>query len=83
MASVVHNMCGILFFLDTRVLLCDFHREQAWSRQVKQKDMGLDETKSEQSRMLAHLRRIARARYLTAVLANLYNHKGSSKTFHV
>lgn len=38
--------------------LCDFHREQAWERWVKNKDNGVNVIKDE---VLARLRRIATA----------------------
>lgn len=51
--------------LDTKVLLCDFHREQAWLRQLRRLEMGLSEQKGEVQRVLALLRRVARARLVS------------------
>lgn len=46
------------FFSDCRVLLCDFHREQAWSRWLRK---GANNVSSHKTELLARMRQIARA----------------------
>ena len=45
-----------MFFLDSKVLLCDFHREQAWERWLNLVANGMRAVKGE---ALCMLRRIA------------------------
>ena len=45
-----------MFFLDSKVLLCDFHREQAWERWLNLVANGMTAVKEE---ALCMLRRIA------------------------
>ena len=45
-----------MFFLDSEVLLCDFHREQAWERWLNLVANGMQAVKEEP---LCMLRRIA------------------------
>ena len=52
-----------IHFLDIKVLICDFRRDPAWLRQLKHKEMNLDEHKHEIQMMLAFLRHIARVRF--------------------
>ena len=56
------------FWTGCKVLLCDFHREQAWERWVTKKENGVCNYKDE---VLCRLRRVAGAkthdRYHTAV----------------
>ena len=44
---------------DCRVLLCDFHREQAWEHWTSEKDNGVSHNKE---MLLRLMRRIARSR---------------------
>ena len=46
-------------FSDCKVLLCDFHREQAWERWTSKKDNGVAENCES---ILALMRQLARAR---------------------
>ena len=50
---VINNIC-----IETQVLLCDFHREQAWERWTSKKDNGASDTRED---LLAKLRQIAKA----------------------
>ena len=49
----------IFQFSDCKVLLCDFHREQAWERWTAKKDNGVAENRE---CILALMRQLARAR---------------------
>lgn len=50
----------VIFSVDSKVLLCVFHREQAWDRNIKRKDYGVGEDLRQN--ILGALRRIACAR---------------------
>ena len=49
----------IVCHLECKVLLCDFHREQAWERWTSKKDNGVSHVRDI---ILAHMRQIARSR---------------------
>jgi len=54
----VMSLC-VCKFVGTTVLLCDFHREQAWLRWVTNSRNGVDPSDKEQ--LLAVLRNVARS----------------------
>lgn len=51
-----YNTCTIILFIDSFVFLCDFHREQSWTRWVSKTDNGVGDSKE---KVLAMMRRCA------------------------
>lgn len=54
----MYHICKNNYFLDVRVLICDFHREQAWERWVKKSE---NQVGPDKDKVLTFMRGIANA----------------------
>ena len=64
-----------MFFIECRVLICDFHLEQAWERWVKRKENDVDFSKEQ---VLALKPKIAKAESEEELVEAMNNFKESS-----
>ena len=55
---VMENSCKPSSILGCKVIMCDFHREQAWDRWLSK---GTNNVRPHKEAILAHLRKVAKA----------------------
>ena len=68
-----------MFFLDCKVLICNFHREQAWERWTKKKENGVGEFRDEVLNLMRAISKAETGGEYEAALTRLQTHPAWTK----